>query len=143
MVNKEEMLMKKGAAFLLVTMCALLMTGCGMITNAKDTQTLENEVSQENTVSVNLDDIATQGDITEQYCNHLGQVTEEVFMSAEDIKSTDATVIYDEETGQYSIKLSIETNGKVGEEQIEQYKSILSEKYEFAEVVLVVDGEVM
>ena len=135
--------MKKRKVLLLVKMCALLMTGCGMITNAKDTQTLENEVLQENTVSVNLDDIATQGDITEQYCNHLGQVTEEVFLSAEDIKSADATVTYDEETGQYSIELSIETNGEVGEEQIEQYKSILSEKYEYAEVVLVVDGEVM
>ncbi len=143
MVNKEEMLMKKGAAFLLAIMCVLLMTGCGMITSAKDMQTVENKVSQENTVSVNLDNITSQGDPAEQYCAYLKRVTEEVFMSAEDIKSADATVIYDEEAEQYSIKLSIETNGKVGEEQIEQYKSILSEKYEYAEVVLVVDGEVM
>lgn len=135
--------MKKRAAFLLAIMCVLLMTGCGMITSTKDMQTVENEGLQENIISVNLDDIATQGDITEQYCDHLGRVTEEVFLSAEDIKSADATVTYDEETGQYSIELSIETNGEAGEEQIEQYKRILSEKYEYAEVVLVVDGEVM
>ncbi len=135
--------MKKRAAFLLAIMCVLLMTGCGIITSAKDMQTAENEVSQENTVSVNLDDITSQGDKTEQYCDHLRRVTEEVFMSAEDIKSADATVTYDEETGQYSIELSIETNGEAGEEQIEQYKRIFSEKYEYAEVVLVVDGEVM
>ena len=135
--------MKKRAVIMLAIMCVLLMTGCGMITSAKDTQTVENEVSQENTVSVNLDDIATQDDKTEQYCDHLGRVTEKVFLSAEDIKSADATVTYDEETGQYSIELSIETNGEAGEEEIEQYKSILSEKYEYAEVVLVVDGEIM
>ena len=105
--------MKKRAAFLLVIMCVLLMTGCGMITSAKDTQTVENEVSQENTVSVNLDDIISQGDKTEQYCDYLGRVTEEVFLSAEDIKSADAAVTYDEETEQYSIELSIETNGEV------------------------------
>ena len=98
---------------MLAIMCVLLMTGCGMITSAKDTQTVENEVSQEDTVSVNLDDITSQGDKTEQYCDHLERVTEENFMSAEDIKSADATVTYDEETGQYSIELSIETNGEV------------------------------
>lgn len=135
--------MRKGAAFLLAVMCVLLMTGCGMITIAKDMQTVENEVSQENTVSVNLDDVVAKGDPVEWVCDHLEQVTEENFMSAEDIKSADATVTYDEETGQYSIELSIETNGEAGEEQIEHYKSFLSEKCGYAEVVLVVDGEVM
>lgn len=133
--------MKKGVEFLLLTMYVLLMTGCGRIASAEDMQMVENEVLQENTISVNFDDVATQSDLDEQYCVYLGQVTEKSFMSEEGVESADATVTYDEETGQYSIELSIITNGEVGGEQIEIYKSILRKTY--AEVVLLVDGEVM
>lgn len=92
---------------------------------------------------MNIDDIETQRDSYEICCDYLGQVTEECFIGEDGIESADASVTYDEKTGQYSIELSIETNREVDEEQIELYKSILSEKYEYAEVVLVVDGEVM
>ena len=133
---------KNGAAFLLAIMCVLLMTGCGTIAGTEAVQTVaEKEVWQENTVSVNLDDVAAQSDPNGQYCDYLRQVTEKDFIGEEGIDSVDATVTYDEETEQYSIKLSIETNGEVDEKQVELYKSILSKTYE--EIALVVDGEVM
>lgn len=135
--------MKKSLGFLLGIICMLTLSSCGTIVSSEGMQTTENEVIQENTASFNLDEITTQGDKYERYCNYLRQLTEKHFMSEEGIKSADATVTYDEETGQYSIELSIETDGEVGGEQIELYKSILSEKYEYAEVVLVIDGEVM
>lgn len=133
--------MKKGAAFLLVIMFVLSMAGCGMIAGAEDMQTAENEVLQENMVSVNLDDVAAQNDPEEQFRNHLEQVAEKEIIGEEGIMSADATVTYDEETGQYSIELLIETNGEVGGEQIELYKSALSKTY--AKVALVVDGTVL
>ena len=133
---------KNGAEFLLAIMCVLLMTGCGTIAGTEAVQTVaEKEVWQENTVSVNLDDVAAQSDLNGQYCDYLCQVTEKDFIGEEGIESVDATVTYDEETEQYSIKLSIETNGEVDEKQVELYKSILSKTYE--EIALVVDGEVM
>lgn len=135
--------MKKSLGFLLGIICMLTLSSCGTIVSSEDMQTTENEVIQENTASFNLDEITTQGDKYERYCNYLRQLTEKHFMSEEGIKSADATVTYDGETDQYSIELSIETNGELGEEQIALYKSILSEKYGFAEVVLVIDGEVM
>lgn len=135
--------MKKTLGFFWIIICMLALSGCGTIVSLEDMQTTQNEVIQENTESFNLDDVTTQRDKYEVYSNYLRQMTEKNFMSEEGIKSADATVIYDEETDQYSIELSIKTNGEVGEEQIELYKSILSEKYEYAEVVLVIDGEVM
>ena len=66
---------------------------------------------------------------------------ENVFVDEDEIESADATVSYDEGAEQYSIELTIETNGEVSGEQIELYKNILSKTY--AEVVLVVDGSVM
>lgn len=133
--------MKKGAAFLLVIMFVLSMAVCGMIAGAEDMQTAENEVLQENMVSVNLDDVVAQNDSEEQFRNHLEQVAEKEIIGEEGIMSADATVTYDEETGQYSIELLIETNGEVGGEQIELYKSALSKTY--AKVALVVDGTVL
>lgn len=133
--------MKKEAMFLLVIMCAWLMAGCGMTDSAKDKQTVEAEVLQENIVSVNLDDVVAQNDSEEQFRNHLEQVAEKEIIGEEGIMSADATVTYDEETGQYSIELLIETNGEVGGEQIELYKSALSKTY--AKVALVVDGTVL
>lgn len=135
--------MKKILGFFYVMMFVLTLSGCGLTARTEDIQTTENEILLQNAVSVNLDDVTTQSDPYERYCGYLGQLTENNFMSEEGIESADATVTYDEETGQYSIELSIETNGEVGEERIELYKSILSEKYEYAEVVLVVDGEIM
>ena len=136
-------MMKKALGLFWVTMYVLTLSGCGMIVNPEGMQTTENEIIPENTASFNLDDVVTQRDKYEQYCDYLGQVTEKNFMNEEGIQSADATVTYDEETDQYAIELSIETNGELGEDQIALYKSILSEKYEYAEVVLAVDGEVM
>lgn len=92
-------------------------------------------------MSVNFDDVATQSEPTEQYCDHLAQTTENMFADEDGIESADAMVSYDEGTEQYSIELTIETNGEVSGEQIELYKNILSKTY--AEVVLMVDGSVM
>ncbi|MDE6639031.1 MAG: M56 family metallopeptidase [Acetatifactor sp.] len=104
-------------------------------------QRVEMEVLQENRESVNID-IATQGDLDRdrQWCDYLGQETEKNFMGKEGIKSADATVTYDKETGQCSIELLLETSGEVGGEKIELYKSILSKSY--AKATLIVDGEV-
>lgn len=137
--------MKKGITFLLAVMCVVLMTGCGMIASAKDTKTaeykaLESDVA-ENAISVNFDDVATQSDPTEQYCDYLVQTTESMFKDEDGIESADATVSYDEETEQYSIELSLRTNGEVDREQIEDYKTYLSKTY--ADVILIIDGEVM
>ncbi len=137
--------MKKGIAFLLAIMCVLLMTGCGMIASAQDTETAADKALQsdveENAISVNFDDVATQSNPTEQYCDYLVQTTESMFKDADGIESADATVSYDEGTEQYSIKLSLKTNGEVDREQIEDYKTYLSKTY--ADVFLIIDGEVM
>lgn len=97
--------------------------------------------TEENTVSVNFDDVATQSEPTEQFCNHLVQFTESTFTDEEGIESADAIVSYDEGTEQYSIELSLKTNGKVDSEKIEEYKTYLSKTY--ADVILIFDGEVM
>lgn len=137
--------MKKGTELLMAIMCALLLSGCEIITNAEGTQIAENDTSQivaeESAVSINLDDMETLSDKEEQYCDYLGQVTERTFIDKDGIESADATVTYDEGTEQYAIKLSLKTNGKVDKGQIEDYKIFLSKTY--TEVTLVVDGEVM
>ena len=137
--------MKKGIALLLAIMCVLLMTGCGMVASAKDTKTAADKALQsdaeENAISVNLDDVATQSDPTEQYCDYLVQTTESMFKDEDGIESADATVSYDEGSRQYSIELSLKTNGEVGRGQIEDYKTCLSKTY--ADVILIIDGEVM
>lgn len=135
--------MKKTLSFFWAMMCVVTLSGCGTIVGSEDMQTTENEVIQENTATFNLDDVTTHRDKNELYCDYLSQMTEKNFLSEEGIKSADAKVTYDEETEQYSIELSIETNGELGEEQIALYKSILGEMYEYAEVVLAVDGEVI
>lgn len=141
--------MKKGVKFFLAVMCVLTLTGCGMSARTEDnvqmteTETLQS-AAEEDTVFIDFDDVAVlnnKNDKTEQYCNYLEQVTERNFADEEGIESTDAAVNYEEGAGQYSIELSIKTNGEVGKEQIELYKSVLNKTY--AEVTLVVDGEVM
>ncbi len=131
--------MMKRAGFLLALMCILSLTGCGMVASAEEEMLQPN--MEENVVSVNFDDVATQSEPTEQYCDHLAQTTENMFADEDGIESADAMVSYDEGTEQYSIELTIETNGEVSGEQIELYKNILSKTY--AEVVLMVDGSVM
>ena len=131
--------MMKKAGFLLALMCILSLTGCGMVASAEEEMLQPN--MEENAVSVNFDDVATQSEPTEQYCDHLAQTTENMFADEDGIESADATVSYDEGTEQYSIELTIETNGEVSGEQIELYKNILSKTY--AEVVLMVDGSVL
>ena len=129
----------KKAGFLLALMCILSLTGCGMEASAEEEMLQPN--MEENVVSVNFDDVATQSEQDEQYCDHLAQTTENMFADEDGIESADAMVSYDEGTEQYSIELTIETNGEVSGEQIELYKNILSKTY--AEVVLMVDGSVL
>ena len=131
--------MMKKARFLLVLMCILSLTGCGMVVSAEEEMLQPN--MEENVVSVNFDDVATQSEPTEQFCNHLVQFTESTFTDEEGIESADAIVSYDEGTEQYSIELSLKTNGKVDSEKIEEYKTYLSKTY--ADVILIIDGEVM
>ena len=127
------------AGFLLALICILSLTGCGMVASAEE-EILQPE-TEENIMSVNFDDVATQNEPTEQYCEYLAKNTENMFTDEDGIESADAIVSYDEGTEQYSIELSLKTNGEVSGEQIELYKNILSKTY--AEVVLVVDGSVM
>ncbi len=129
--------MMKRAEFLLSLICILSLTGCGMVASAEEEMLQPN--MEENVVSVNFDDVAMQSEPTEQYCDYLAQTTENMFADEDGVESADAT--YDEGTEQYSIKLSLETNGKVDSEKIEDYKIYLSKTY--ADVVLVVDGSVM
>lgn len=131
--------MMKKAGFLLALICILSLTGCGMVASAEE-EILQPE-TEENIMSVNFDDVATQNEPTEQYCEYLAKNTENMFTDEDGIESADAIVSYDEGTEQYSIELSLKTNGEVSGEQIELYKNILSKTY--AEVVLVVDGSVM
>ena len=131
--------MMKKAGFLVALICILSLTGCGMVASAEEEMLQPN--MEENAMSVNFDDVATQSEPTEQYGDHLAQTTENMFADEDGIESADATVSYDEGAEQYSIELTIETNGEVSGEQIELYKNILSKTY--AEVVLVVDGSVM
>lgn len=131
--------MMKKAGFLVALICILSLTGCGMVASAEEEMLQPN--IEENAMSVNFDDVAAQSEPTEQYGDHLAQTTENMFADEDGIESADATVSYDEGAEQYSIELTIETNGEVSGEQIELYKNILSKTY--AEVVLVVDGSVM
>ena len=131
--------MMKKARFLLALICILSLTGCGMVASAEEEMLQPN--MQENAVSVNFDDVATQSEPTEQYCDHLAQTTENMFADEDGIESADAMVSYDEGTEQYSIELTIETNGKVDSEKIEDYKTYLGKTY--ADVILIIDGEVM
>ena len=112
----------KKAGFLLALICILSLTGCGMVASAEE-EILQPD-TEENTVSVNFDDVATQSEPTEQFCNHLVQFTESTFTDEEGIESADAIVSYDEETEQYSIELSLKTNG-VTRHFIVDEKSIL------------------
>lgn len=137
--------MKKRMEFLQVIVCVVSLTGCGMIASAEDTRIVENETSQivieKSVASINLDDMETLSNKAEQYCGYLGQITEREFVGEDGIEAADATVTYDERTEQYSIELSLKTNGKVDTGQIEDYKTFLSRTY--TEVILMVDGEVM
>ena len=69
------------------------------------------------------------------------QTTESMFKDEDGIESAEATVSCDEWIEQYSIELSLKTNGEAGKEQIEDNKTYLSKTY--ADVILVIDGEVM
>lgn len=135
----------KKTGFLLVLICMLSLTGCGMIVNAGGTKIAVNEdsldVVEESDVSVNFDDVATQSEPSEQYCDYLEQIAEKTFTDEKDIESAEAMVSYDEGTEQYSIELSLKTNGKVDSEKIEEYRTYLGKTY--AGVILMIDGEVM
>ena len=134
-MEAKEILMKK-AGFLLALICVFSLTGCGIAARAEE-EILQPDM-EENTVSVNFDDVATQSEPAEQYRDHLAQFTESMFTDEEGIESADATVSYDEGTERYSIELSLKTNDKVDSEKIEDYKIYLSNMY--ADVVLMGDN---
>ncbi len=131
--------MMKKAGFLLALICILSLTGCGMVASAEE-EILQSD-TEENTVSVNFDDVATQNEPTEQYCEYLAMNMENMFTDEDGIESADAIVSYDEGTEQYSIELSLKTNGKIDSDKIEEYKIYLNKTY--ADMVLVIDGEIM
>ena len=56
-MEAKEILMKK-AGFLLALICILSLTGCGMAASAEE-ESLQTD-TEENTMSINLDDVATQ-----------------------------------------------------------------------------------
>lgn len=109
-------MMTKRVVFLAAVICVLALTGCGRAAN-------------------------DESDKSKQYGEHLKQVTEQNFSGEEGIESAEAAVTYDEETKQYSIKLSLKTNDKADKGEIENYKTVLEKTY--AEVILVVNGEVV
>lgn len=119
--------------------CILSLTGCGLVASAEE-EILQTDM-EENTISVNFEDVATQNEPSEQYRGYLAQNTENMFIDEGGIASADATVSYDEGTERYSIELSLKTNGKVNSEKIEEYKTCLNKTY--ADVVLIIDGEAM
>ncbi|MCI9417429.1 MAG: hypothetical protein HFI82_08475 [Eubacterium sp.] len=121
----------KKAGFLLALIYILLLTGCGTAVSAEE----------ENAISVNLDDVAMQSEPSEQYRDYLAQNTKNMFLDEDGIESADATVSYDEGTEQYSIELSLKTNGNVNSEKIEDYKACLNKTY--TDVMLIIDGEVL
>jgi hypothetical protein len=137
-MEAKEILMKK-AGFFLTLICILSLTGCGMAASAEE-EILQSD-TEENTVSVNFDDVATQNEPTEQYCEYLAMNTENMFTDEEGIESADVIVSYDERTEQYSIELSLKTNGKIDSNKIEEYKTYLGKTY--ADMVLIIDGEIM
>ncbi len=138
--------MKRGAGFFSLMVCVLALSGCGNSGGMEDGQIItETEIFQsaveEPTVSINIDDI-TENDTGEKYgkyCNYLGQVTAADLTEEEGIKSAEATVSYDEETGQYFIELAIKTDGVLSDEQFKLYKTFLQKTY--AKVTWVVNGE--
>ncbi len=121
----------KKAGFLLALICSLILTGYGAAARSEE----------ENAVSVNFDDVATQSEPSEQYREYLAQNTQNMFTGEDGIESADAAVSYDEGTEQYSIELSLKTNGNVNSEKIEDYKTCLNKTY--ADVMLIIDGEVL
>lgn len=131
--------MMKKAGFFLTLICILSLTGYGMVASAEE-EILQSD-TEENTVSVNFDDVATQNEPTEQYCEYLAMNTENMFTDEDGIESADVIVSYDERTEQYSIELSLKTNGKIDSDKIEEYKTYLGKTY--ADMVLIIDGEIM
>lgn len=129
----------KKTGFLLALICILLLIGCGMVASTEE-EILQLD-TEENAVSVNFDNAATQSEPAEQYCEYLAQITENMFIDEDGIESVDATVSYDKGTEQYSIELSLKTNGKIDNQKIEVYKTYLSKTY--VDVILIIDGEVM
>lgn len=123
-------MIKNRVKVLLIPMCLLLLTGCGAKSGAEIAQT------------INLDEMDTNSDLaekSEKYRDYLEQITVKDFADQEGIESADAVISYDEGTEQYSIEVSLKTNGKVDSGQIEDYKAWLNKS--FSAVALVVDGE--
>lgn len=80
-------------------------------------------------------------DKKEIYGTYLAGIIEETFIDLEVVKSADVHITYDKISNQYSIEMSLETNGEVSEEEIKAYKRVLSNYNEFAEMALKINGE--
>lgn len=148
MNNKLKSPGKTKSEATMLVICLLLFSGCGMKTGAETAQMTADETLQsaveENTVSINLDEMDALSDSdekSEKYCAYLEQITIKDFADQEGIESAKAAVSYDEGTEQYSIEVSLETNGQVDSEQIEDYKTYLGKS--FSAVTLLVDGEAL
>lgn len=140
MNNKSKRLRKIMSEVTVLVSCLLLLTGCGM----KSDPEAAKAALEENTVSINLDEMDEDSDPiekSEKYRDYLERITVEDFADQEGIEAADAVVSYDEETEQYSVEVSLKTNGKVDSGKIEDYKSYLNKS--FSTVTLVVDGEVV
>lgn len=137
---KSKRLRKIMSEVTMLVGCLLLLTGCGMKSDTEAAKT----ALEENTVSINLDEMEADSDSvekSEKYRDYLERITVEDFADQEGIEAADAVVSYDEATEQYSVEVSLKTNGKIDSGQIEDYKSYLNKS--FSAVTLVVDGEVV
>lgn len=138
MNNKSKCLRKIMPEVTVLVSCLLLLTGCGIKADAETAKA----ALEENTVSINLDEMdadSEPAEKSEKYRDYLERITVEDFADQEGIESADAVVSYDEATEQYSVEVSLKTNGKVDSGKIEDYKSYLNKS--FSAVTLVVDGE--
>lgn len=99
MSNKSKRLRKTKSEVTMLVICLLLLTGYGM---KSDTETAK-AVLEENTVSINLDEMdadSEPAEKSEKYRDYLERITVEDSADQEGIEAADAVVSYDEATEQ-------------------------------------------
>lgn len=72
----------------------------------------------------------------EKYKHYLAENVKNTFESMTEIKSAHTLVGYDKNTDQYAIKVFLESEGNISNEQIEQYKEYLEKTFYSVELVL-------
>ena len=72
----------------------------------------------------------------EKYKHYLAENVKNTFESMTEIKSAHTLVDYDKNTDQYAIKVFLESEGNISNEQIEQYKEYLEKTFYSVELVL-------